>query len=69
MTSILEILEEEQCPGSKESPGDAESPGGEKTRGLEGLEDQMEKVDLAENGAMATARKGFLPSIQILFQL
>ena len=51
----MEILETEQYPGGEESPGEQES------RGLEGLEEQMEQVDLAEQGAIAAAGKGFLP--------
>ncbi|MCP3662507.1 MAG: hypothetical protein GY696_08445 [Gammaproteobacteria bacterium] len=48
MTS-MEILEAEQCPG------------GEESRGLKGLEEKMVQVDLAEQGAMATAGRDSFP--------
>ena len=43
-----------------------ESPGGEESNDLDGLEELMHRVDLAEQGVIALVRKGFFPPV--LFQ-
>ncbi len=42
-----------------------ESPGGEVSNNMDGLEELMQRMDLAEQDVIALVRKGFFPPIQI----